>query len=248
MKHLILFFFFVLFVATSNAQEPQIIIEKISLATREDEQKPKPAKPANRAPAARQNTSIAKTALRQLTERGFTVCSDHPVRGDIYANADKTRFCYIDPKDGIIPASTEEYAACLLRIIPEPVATPAPAAAPAPMEVYSAPPKSGFRVIEVLVHATPQNITGDCPQKIVFTARISAVGGSGLVSYKWLRNDGASAPVETIQFEGPGSKSIETTWQLGGPDSSYKDFWQQIEVFDPVSFLSNKAFFTLTCK
>lgn len=248
MKHLILFFFFVLFIATSNAQEPQIIIEKITLATPEDEKNSKEVKPANRAPAARQNTSVAKTALRQLKERGFTVCSDHPVRGDIYANADKTRFCYIDPKDGIIPASEEEYAVCLLRIIPERVATPAPAAAPAQTPVAPAQPTSGFRVIEVLVHATPQNITADCPQQIVFTARISAVGGAGLVSYKWLRNDGASAPVETLQFDGPGSKSIETTWQLGGPGSSYKDFWQQIEVFDPVSFLSNKAFFTLTCK
>ncbi len=188
--------------------------------------------------AIQQNPSIAQTALRQLTERGFTVCSDHPVRGDIYGNADKTRFCYIDPKDGIMPANEEEYMGCLLRIIPERAPTP----------ISPAPPMSGFRVIEVLVHATPQNMTGDCPQKIVFTARISAVGGSGLVSYKWLRNDGASAPVETIRFDGPGSKTVETYWQLGGPGSNYKDFWQQIQVFDPAPFVSNKAFFTLTCR
>jgi hypothetical protein len=106
------------------------------------------------------------------------------------------------------------------------------------------PPTNRFRIVEVMLRADPFDFTGPCPKKIVFSGQISVAGSGGVVSYKFLRNDGASAPVETITFDGPGTKYIQTTWQLGATYSG----WQQIQILDPVEQTSNKAEFNLTCQ
>jgi hypothetical protein len=77
-----------------------------------------------------------------------------------------------------------------------------------------------------------------------FSGRISAVGGSGTVSYRFLRSDGASAPVSAVTFDSPGSKDVQTTWMLG---RSY-DGWQSLKILDPQERESERAVFQVTCR
>ena len=63
-----------------------------------------------------------------------------------------------------------------------------------------------FRIIEIPVRADPFDYSGTCPVTITFTGRFSVAGPRGLVSYKWIRSDGASVLVETLMFDGAGSK------------------------------------------
>lgn len=101
-----------------------------------------------------------------------------------------------------------------------------------------------------MLRADPSDYEGPCPVEIAFSGRVSVVGGGGTVSYKFLRNDGASAPVETIEFDGPGSRSISTTWRLGAATARFNPYngWQSIQIFDPAEYQSNRAEFTIRCR
>lgn len=131
----------------------------------------------------------------------------------------------------------------------KPPVVPAPATTPVPAPSPPAAP-SGFRVIEVRLRADPSNYTGSCPVRIQFSGRISVVGGSGTVSYRFLRSDGASAPVQTIRFDGPGSRDIETTWTLGAATPRFQPYsgWQAIKILEPAEIESNQAGFRLHCR
>jgi hypothetical protein len=106
---------------------------------------------------------------------------------------------------------------------------------------------SGFRVIEVVLNAAPDDYVGPCPIKIKFSARISVVGGGGIVSYKFLRSDEASGPIKTVRFARPGSKDVSTTWLIGSPTSRFQG-WQSIKIFDPNEMESDKAHFKIDCE
>ncbi len=106
----------------------------------------------------------------------------------------------------------------------------------------------GFRIAEVFLRADPFDYVGPCPVTITFSGRISAAGGAGTVTYKWLRNDGASAPVETITFSGPGSKDISTIWYLGGPGLASYEGWQALQILDPQERTSERATFRVRCQ
>ena len=62
-------------------------------------------------------------------------------------------------------------------------------------------PETQFRVVEAMLRADPFDYTGRCPITIKFTGRISTAGGQGVVSFKFLRSDSASAPVQSLTFE-----------------------------------------------
>jgi hypothetical protein len=125
---------------------------------------------------------------------------------------------------------------------PTPTATattaPTMSAAPTPSESHI-----GFRLVEVILRADPFDYSGVCPVKVTFSGRISVAGGSGNVSYRFLRSDNASAPVQALTFTGSGSQDVSTTWTLSGSYSG----WQAIEVLDPEGRQSDKATFTITC-
>ncbi len=94
--------------------------------------------------------------------------------------------------------------------------------------------------------AEPTNYSGNCPAKIAFTGKITAKQ-AGRVQYKFIRSDGALAPVQTLEFNAPGAKSVETTWTLGGPNLPSYSGWQAIEIVHPTPFQSNKAHFKVRC-
>jgi hypothetical protein len=110
-----------------------------------------------------------------------------------------------------------------------------------------APGPLGFRIVETFLRVDPFDYAGTCPVMIRFAGRISVAGGGGIVSYKWIRNDGASAPVETLTFTGPGSQEVETTWYIGDAGMNYSG-WQAIEVLDPQAATSDRAEFRIQCQ
>lgn len=109
---------------------------------------------------------------------------------------------------------------------------------------------TGFRVVEILLRADPFDYDGPCPVKISFSGRISVAGGSGTVAYKFLRNDGASAPVKALTYDGPGSKSVSTAWTLGAATPRFRPYsgWQSIKIFDPEEMESKRASFKIYCR
>lgn len=107
--------------------------------------------------------------------------------------------------------------------------------------------QTDFRVDGAGVEASPSAYNGPCPGTIKFAAKIQA-NGAGRVKYTWLRSDGATGPVEYLDFTEPGVRSATTTWTLGDAAAfpSYSG-WQQIKILSPNERLSNKAEFSLVC-
>ena len=104
-------------------------------------------------------------------------------------------------------------------------------------------PRPAFRVVEATLNAAPVTHTGPCPATIRFSGRISAIGGAGTVTYRFVRSDGATGPIQTVAFSGPASRDVTTTWLLG---ASYEG-WEQIVILEPQDLKSNRAGFSLTC-
>jgi hypothetical protein len=104
-----------------------------------------------------------------------------------------------------------------------------------------------FRIVEAHLRADPFDYVGSCPVMITFSGRISVAGGAGTVSYKWIRNDGASAPVETLSFAAPSSQDVNTTWYLGDSGMNYSG-WMALQILDPEEVITDRAEFTIQCE
>jgi hypothetical protein len=101
----------------------------------------------------------------------------------------------------------------------------------------------------VLAHltASPTNFVGTCPAVITFDGKIKSTT-KGEVKYKFIRSDGAIAPVETLMFREPGIQSVSTTWTLGGlPALPTYAGWEAIEIVAPAPGASNHAAFKIRC-
>ncbi len=99
--------------------------------------------------------------------------------------------------------------------------------------------------------AIPETYSGRCPATIKFQGRITVTNISRpplKLQYKFIRSDGAFAPVHTLTFEKDGSKPVNTTWTLGGPSFPSYEGWQAIKVVYPQDVESNKANFKIECK
>lgn len=105
---------------------------------------------------------------------------------------------------------------------------------------YTSPP---FQVTAAAVSVSPTSYTGTCPETFIFTATITA-NGAGVVTYTWLRSDGALSPAQTITFTGAGTQTVTTTWTLSPASFSG---WEQLEITSPNGTLSNQANFALAC-
>ena len=88
---------------------------------------------------------------------------------------------------------------------------------------------------------------GDCPAKITFTGKITA-NGPATVTYRFTRSDGATDTVlKTLHFAGAGSKTVSTTWTLGGPSRPNIEGWQAVKVLSPNALESGHADFKVSC-
>jgi hypothetical protein len=107
--------------------------------------------------------------------------------------------------------------------------------------------KKLFRVTKVLVSVNPTSFDGICPKRFNFTAKITA-SGPGIVRYRWLRSDGATAPVKNLVFKRAQTRTVTSIWQLGGPGKTYRGYWKKVEIVSPNPVVSNRALFDLTCR
>jgi hypothetical protein len=105
-----------------------------------------------------------------------------------------------------------------------------------------APPPPSFAVTSVTATTSPPSHTGGCPFEFTFSAIIT-VNGPGTVTYKWERDDHASAPVESVTFVSAGSQMVTTTWYLGGTGSG----WERVHILTPNDTVSNEAVYILNC-
>lgn len=106
-------------------------------------------------------------------------------------------------------------------------------------------------VITATLKAIPETYSGPCPTTIKFEGVITVKNITRpplKLQYKFLRNDGAFAPIQTLDFEKDGSKNVGTTWTLGGPALPTYSGWEAIKVVYPQDVESNKANFKIECK
>gem|GEM_PF-3498719 len=102
---------------------------------------------------------------------------------------------------------------------------------------------------DVTTNATVGPMPAACPGTITFTATISAANFSPTalrqVQYTWVRDDGASAPTQTITFPAgtPATRTVSTTWTLGTSHTG----WEAVHVTYPQDVTSNRATFTFNC-
>ena len=98
------------------------------------------------------------------------------------------------------------------------------------------------RVVSVTAGVDTTSWNGRCPKRFNFIGKIS-VNKPGVVKYKWIRSDGAIAPVKTLIFRRRGVRTVSTYWILSAPGTH----WQAIKIISPNSKVSNRAVFTLRC-
>jgi|688.fasta_scaffold520798_1 hypothetical protein len=83
---------------------------------------------------------------------------------------------------------------------------------------------------------------GACPFMFKFEGIISSPTPA-VVKYRWIRSDGAIAPVQTVAFERAGRMPVFDTWTIG---RTYMG-WEALQLYTPNGFVSNKAVFKLRC-
>lgn len=95
--------------------------------------------------------------------------------------------------------------------------------------------------------ANPPSFTGDCTNGVTFTftAVISVQSGPAVVSYTWLRSDGAIAPPQQLTFPAGGvqQQTVTDTWTLSGTTTG----WEAVQWTSPETGQSNHADISLTC-
>ena len=131
-----------------------------------------------------------------------------------------------------------------------PTTSPSPSAKttpkPSPSPTPSPTPTPTFSVTAVVASVSPTSFTGACPKKFDFNGTVAA-NGPGTVTYKWVRSDGASGPVQTLIFSSAGSQAVSADdWTFGGSGSSYSG-WEKVQILTPNSTESNQASFSLNC-
>ena len=118
-----------------------------------------------------------------------------------------------------------------------------------PMDLESN--KAGFTIqckqppkITARLAADPASYKGPCPVTIKFRGAI-AVTEAGKVQFRFIRSDGASAPVQTLIFAKPGTKVVGTTWTLGDAALPKYTGWEAIKIIYPTDLESKKASFKI---
>ena len=116
----------------------------------------------------------------------------------------------------------------------------------------SSPPSSSvdepLRVTAVALTVDPREYKGPCPALFTFRGTVTVEGGPGEITYKWLRSDGATAPVEKLKLAVPGPKLIESRWDLGTQPERPFEAWQRLLVLTPQRLESKSAGFAMTCE
>lgn len=100
------------------------------------------------------------------------------------------------------------------------------------------------KVTSVSLRAERLGVLNTCPAKVDFAGSIT-MNGPGTVRYTFVRSDGATGPVYSLNFPNfkGGTKVVNTSWTLG---KSYEG-WLRIKVLSPNMVESSNANFDLNC-
>ena len=100
--------------------------------------------------------------------------------------------------------------------------------------------------VTAYIKADSASYSGPCPAEMALKGTITS-DKSGKVQYRIKSSDGTLFPVETLEFSGPGTKTIKARRAFGDPTRTSYEGWAAIEIVYPEEFLSNKATFNLVC-
>lgn len=101
------------------------------------------------------------------------------------------------------------------------------------LPVRSSAAAQKFRVTDVSLKVDNANGGGSCPVTLNFTGSIST-DSAGTVQYVFIRSDGASGPVQTLDFKAAGTQTVSTSWTLGDAKAlpAYQG-WQALRIISP---------------
>ncbi|MBZ5665271.1 MAG: hypothetical protein LAO30_11770 [Acidobacteriia bacterium] len=95
--------------------------------------------------------------------------------------------------------------------------------------------------------SSPADYRGDCPGVVTFNGTVTS-DKAQIVTYIFTRSDGAiDSNPKTLTFTGAGSKTVSTTWTLGGDGLPHYAGWEAIKITQPSVVTSNQANFELRC-
>jgi len=103
-------------------------------------------------------------------------------------------------------------------------------------------PTPPFGATSVTASVSPSSFTGVCPKEFSFSADIT-VNQGGTIQYQWERSTGGTPTAESLDFPGPGTKTVNTTWST----SASGERWMRVHVTAPNDLTSNQATLTLEC-
>lgn len=105
---------------------------------------------------------------------------------------------------------------------------------------------AAFGVTEASLKADRHDYKGPCPTTVGFGGFIRA-SGPGIVTYRFIRSDGATSAPKALRFEKASYAEVRTTWKLGGAGSSSEERWVAIKILSPTELESNHARFMVLC-
>src|ERR1700736_6210495 len=115
----------------------------------------------------------------------------------------------------------------------------------------AAPARADSPNIRVVLAVSRDAATlGSCPTTFNFTGKLYATNwpatGARRVTYRFVRNDGASDHIHTANFDSPNQEDVlvKDTWTLSV--DGYHG-WEAVEVLTPRHLVFEKVPFTLTC-
>jgi WD40 repeat protein len=109
--------------------------------------------------------------------------------------------------------------------------------------VWNVPHPGTFNLKEPAIDAVPKHYVGPCPVTIRFFVTLTALNGSGTVTYRLRGSDGRIWPIRTQPFNEPGLNYLNWYWRIT------KDYVgsETIEVIEPTNIKPQKATFTVKC-
>ncbi|GAB6184170.1 hypothetical protein [Thermodesulfovibrio hydrogeniphilus] len=106
-------------------------------------------------------------------------------------------------------------------------------------------------IINANLNAFPKDYSGNCPTKIRFQGNITVrniLNSPLTVHYLFERSDGVKSSVYSHTFHRDGSFSVSHEWILGRSYYEVINGWMRLEIIEPYSVRSNKAYFKVTCR
>jgi WD40 repeat protein len=106
---------------------------------------------------------------------------------------------------------------------------------------------SGLRVSQIFLHSNPENYSGHCPATITLSGKIIVSGGSGSVTYKFVRSNGPPSSIKTLVFDSPGTKDVTSIWRFGGSINPSPSGSFYLEVLTPQHLRTPEVKFNIKC-